>query len=330
MIAYREPDGLNKIARILASLRHDVRMDDFRRRVQWFQLILFGKFFLVILAGETLFATIMFALIQVEVFGMVVSGEAFALLVPTVIGAAHVKLHHERDNFTRWWMKKLSGVGILFFALGISLMVGFSAWQAAEDAVSAISSTPSGMLGGRQIEATATSSGIAGWISVVPTSMLFAGLSLGMVVAIYFASFCLGRALQAFNILTLTPRAGDEVKTLIAELGTEITALRKEGDAQTSARRKLPFDMNVTFSRAAAHACWRVAQDKRAAARRKFDPLRHNDPLTAAFSDPDVESIPNDFQSEEAFLRHLNEQIDAVRLHNLLRVLTGIPEGEKP
>ena len=329
MIGYRQPDGLSGIARILVSLQYDVRVDALRRWVQWFQLTFFGLCFSAVVTAETLFATLIFAVIQVEILGTIFSGAAFALLVPTAIGYAHVKLHHEADHFTRWWLSRLGAVGLLFFALGISLMVGFSAWQAAKDSIGVIQDGATGTLGDRPIGSDTESSGLAAWVSIIPNTMLFVGLSFGMIIAINFASFCLGRVLQAFNVLTLTPPVGKEAKALIAGLNAKIAVLRRQRDEYAMARRKLPFDVAAKFAREAASACWRVAQTKRAAARRKFDPMRSNDPLATAFADRDVDSIPNEFTSEEAFLRHLADQIDAVRMHNLLRVLSGFPEGER-
>lgn len=330
MFSHRQPDGLSGIARLAASLLHEMRADDLRRRVMAFQLAFFGILFVLLVTAETFFATIMFSLIQVEILGSVFSGAAFALLVPTVIGAAHVALHHEGDHFIRWWLKKLSNIGILFFALGISVMVGFSAWQAAQDAVGAISAGPAGTLGGQQVGGAVESSGFAEWVSIVPHTMLFVGLSFGMIITISFASFCLGRALQAFNILTQTPAVAKKVKARIKELNGKIASLRRLIDEEASAKRRLPFDVKVKFAREAANACWQVVQSKRAAARRKFDPLRPIDPLATAFADPAVESIPNQFKTEAAFERHLADQFDAVRLHKLLAVLTGISNnGEK-
>ncbi len=329
MIAYRHPDGLGGIVRLIASLDHDVRMDQFRRHVKRFQLVFFGLIFLLLVAAETFFATVMFSLIQVEILGTVFSGAAFAILVPTVICAAHVSLHHEGDPFIKWWLKRLNSVGIVIFALGISLMVGFSAWQAARDAVGAIASGSSGTIGGTSVGAAKEPSAIAGMISVVPHTMLFVGLSFGMIITISFASFCLGRALEAFNILTRTPSVGKEVRARLASMNETIAKLRRLIDGEAASRRKLPFDVKAKFAREAAHAAWQVIQTKRAAARRKFDPVRSIDPLAAAFADPGAESIPNQFKTEAAFERHLADQTDAMRLHKVLSVLAGIPTPEE-
>lgn len=329
MIAYRPNDGLSGLVRLTASLDSEVRMDEFRRRVMAFQLVFFGGLFTLLVVGETFFATIMFSLIQVEILGAVFSGAAFALLVPTVIGAAHVALHHEGDHFIKWWLKRLNSIGIVIFAIGISMMVGFSAWQAAQDSVDVIATGASGTVGGTTIGGPTEPSGIAAVVSVVPHTMLFVGLSFGMIITISFASFCLGRALQAFNVLTQTPSVGKEVKARLAGLNVKVAALRKLIDGEASAKRKLPFDVKVTFAREAAHAGWQVIQGKRAAARRKFDPLRAVDPLATAFADPGADSIPNQFKTEAAFERHLAEQTDAMRLHKLLSVLTGIPNQEE-
>ncbi len=328
MIAYRKPDGLERTTAVLSSLQHEVNAEILRRQVLAFHVFAFGTMFIALVAGETLFATMMFSIIEIEILGTTFSGAAFALLVPSVIGYAHVRLHHEGDHFIDWWLKRLSGLGILIFAIGMSMMVGFSAWQASQDAVSAIASGPAGTFGGEVVgggEASA-SSGIVEWVAVIPNSLLFLGLSFGMIITISFASFALGRALVAFNMLTLTPRIGEDVRQLITSAGEKIAALRSLRDEDDAALRKLPFDLKVKFAREAANAAFALGQAKVAAARRTFDPVGGNDPLTAVIGDPVAGSIPHNVKTEQDYARHMAEQIDIMRAHNVLRVLTGITE----
>lgn len=319
-------DGTSKLGLILNGVEYDITMADHRRRMAVITGIVCAMMFTVLIGGETLFATLMFSIISVEVLGKVVSGAVFALMVPTVIFGAHIKLHHESDHFTKSWLKKLSGVGILFFVLGMSLMVGFSAWQASLDAVSVIDAGPTGVLGGRAVGATEVeASGITSWIAAIPNGLLFLGLSFGMIITVYVASFFLGRALEAYNLLTLTPPVGKEVKNAITLIKSDIVALRSLQNDDDVARRKLPFDLKHRFAREAHNACWKVLQSKLGAARRKFNTERINDPLAIAFNDPEVEGIPNRFVDEESFDRHMADQMDQMRIHNVLRILTGLP-----
>jgi hypothetical protein len=329
MVAPRKRDGLERTVMMVASLASEAREHVRRRRVEKFSLFSFGLLFIVLVAGETLFATMMFAIIQIEILGQVFSGAAFAMLVPTVIAAAHVKVHREGDHFTKWWLGKLSSIGILVFAVGVSLMVGFSAWQAAHDAVSVISGGATGTLGGEQVGAGGDeTSGLAGWIGMIPNSLLFLGLSFGMIITINLASFCLGRALEAFNVLMLTPRIGEELSERIEALTNKIATFRKLLAAEENASRKLPFDVKSKFARDAANAGWKVVQVKLAAARRRF--RQQNDPLLGSFGDPEAETISASLATEDAFTAHLADQMDQLRRHNINRVLTGLdPEPEK-
>jgi len=327
MPAFRTASGLDKLMIVLSGLEHEVRIAIHRRRMAVIVGSFFAAIFVALLIGETLFATLMFSIIQVEVLGKVVSGAAFALMVPVVIATVHVKLHHESDHFTKMWLKKLSGIGVLVFALGMSLMVGYSAWQAARDAVAFVSTGPTGMLGARAIDASpAETAGFASWISVIPNGLLFLGLSFGMIITIYFASFCLGRALQAFNLLTQTPAVGKDLKTRIDAIKVEMAAFREVQVQDDAERWKLPLDLTHKFAREAFNASWIVLQAKLAAAQRKFDPMRMDDPLALAFHDADAATIPSRFKTEEEFCRHMADQIDQMRIHNVLRILTGLPE----
>lgn len=332
MVGHRKRDGYERTVTLIASLRHEVKVAAHRRRIETLNLGFFGLIFLVLVAGETFFATMMFAIIQIEILGVVFSGAAFAMLVPTVIGAAHVRMHHEGDHFTKWWLQKLSGIGILIFAVGVSLMIGVSAWQAAQDALVGVatgSTGSTGTIGGEQVGAASDStSGVAGWIGMIPSSLLFLGLAFGMIITINFASFCLGRALQAFNILTQVPPVGEEVEATIEELTAKIALMRKLIAADTDARNKLPFDPKSKFAREASHAGWQLVQVKLAAARRKF--ARASDPLREITGDPEADTIAAGFASEDDFARHLADQMDVLRMHNIVRVLSGLnSETEK-
>ncbi|MCB1470707.1 MAG: hypothetical protein KDK08_26950 [Rhizobiaceae bacterium] len=333
MPAYLPPDGLTKLALILSGVEHEARMADHRRRVAVLVGCVSAAVFLVLLSAETLFATLIFSIISVEILCNFVSGAAFSLIVPTVIFAAHIKLHHEADHFTKMWLKRLTSIGILFFVLGMSLMVGFSAWEAARDAVSVIDAGPTGMLGGRAVGATESEpSSITSWIGVIPNGLLFLGLSFGMIITVYVASFFLGRALEAFNLLTLTPPVGKEVKAAIKSIKSEAAVLRSLQIDDDVARRKLPFDLKHRFAREAFNACWTILQGKLGASRRKFNTERLGDPMAIAFHDPEVDGIPSRFVDEESFDRHLADQMDQMRIHNVLRILTGLTteHGKEP
>lgn len=329
MVSHRKRDGYERTVTLIASLAHEVKVAAHRRRVETLNLGFFGLIFLALVVGETFFATMMFAIIQIEILGAVFSGAAFAMLVPTVIGAAHVRIQHEGDHFTKWWLQKLSGIGILIFAVGVSLMIGFSAWQAAQDALVGVATGSTGTIGGEQVVAANDGpSGIAGWIGMIPSSLLFLGLAFGMIITINFASFCLGRALQAFNILTQVPPIGEEVEATIEELTAKIALMRKLIAADTDARNKLPFDPKSKFAREASHAAWQLVQVKLAAARRKFARVR--DPLEEIAGDPEADTIAAGFASEDDFARHLADQMDVLRRHNILCVLSGFnSETEK-
>ena len=330
MTPHRDLSALDRLKLFLAAVHREFVTEVHRRRMMVARVALFGTIFLGIVTAETLFATLLFSIIAVEVLGVSVSGAAFALMVPAVIGMVHVKLHHEGDHFTRWWLSTLSGIGIPLFCLGISLSLGFAAWQAAEDAVGAISNGPSGMIGSQQIAtAPSPSTGIADWLSLIPNALLFLGLSFGMIISIALASFCLGRALIAFNILTQTPRNGPWVQQTVAIVSKQIVQLNAESDADSAARAALPADLKMKFCSLAAHECRTVGLRKLGAARRKFAPGRIGDPLTAAFPDADAETIPSKFSTEAAFKRHMADVLDATRVHNLLAQVGGLNLDEE-
>ena len=330
MIPDHDYSGLDRLKLILAAMHRAAEIEDHRLRSMAVQMAFYGLLFLGIVTLETLFATLLFSILSVEVLGTTISGAAFALMVPSVIGMVHVKLHDEGDHFTRWWLSTLSTIGIPLFCLGISLSLGFAAWQAAEDAVGALTSAPRGTLGSQQIVAEASAStGIAGWLAVVPNALLFLGLSFGMIISVALASHCLGKALVAFNVWTQVPRISPWVRQTVAVLLDLISDLRVEVETDRAARLARPFDLKLKYARAAAHACRTVALRKLDAARRRFAPGRARDVVAVAFPDDEAEAIPTRFSTEAAFKRHMAEVLDATRVHNLLAQVGGLnPEKE--
>ena len=186
------PSHLQHATKVLSQARGNIRRNAVQRRASIAEALAFLILFGAVLAVETGMAAMMFSLLEVEVLGHVVSGTAFGLLVPVVIGAAHVQKHRDRDLLTRLWMNRLASVGILLFVLGISSMVGFSAWQAAQESMADFAAGPSGMLGAQNLFEPPAQSDASGDtdIGAAPNALLFLGLSFGMIISVYFASFC--------------------------------------------------------------------------------------------------------------------------------------------
>lgn len=319
---------LQHTTKVLSRARGKLRQDAARRRAAIAEALVFLIFFGAVLALETAMAAMMFSLLEVEVLGHVVSGAAFGLLVPVVIGAAHVQKHRDRDWLTTAWMGRMASIGILLFVLGISSMVGFSAWQAAQDAMMDFNSGPTGMLGGQNIiDPSALSGTDAGGaeegFGFISQALLFLGLSFGMVISVYFASFCLGRVLQGWAAITAPSLTGKGAVAKINEVLGHIKTLHHLINADKAVRQRVPKDLKERFAREAGQLCQRVAQAKLAAAERKFHPLRTEGPLAHAARDDAADALPARFTSAEEFLKHMSAQMKATSAPHILRVLNA-------
>jgi len=315
---------LQHATKVLSRGKGKLRQDAAQRRATIAVTLVFLTLFSAVLALETAMAAMMFSLLEVEVLGHVVSGAAFGLLVPVVIGAAHVQKHRDRDWLTNAWMGRMASIGILLFVLGISSMVGFSAWQAAQEAMMDFNSGPTGMLGGQNLidPSALTGTGDAeNGFGFVPQALLFLGLSFGMVISVYFASFCLGRVLQGWAAITAPSLAGKGAVAKINEVLGHIKALHHVINADKAARQRVPKDLKQRFAREAGQLCQRVAQAKLAAAERKFHPLRAEGPLAHAARDDAADALPARFTSAEEFLKHMSAQMKATSAPHILRVL---------
>jgi len=317
--------SLDQVHRIISQLSHALHLENRRIRQAYIAAIFFTVLFVIGVGFETTMAAMMFSFLQIEVLGHIVTGAAFALLVPIAITAAHIRLHHDHDWFLKLWLSKLSSIGILLFAIGISLMVGFSAWQAAQDATAFLGVGPVGSIGGQNIGSGAGEpSLLSGLLATIPNVLLFLGLSFGMIITIYVASFCLGKVIEALRLIKDGPRASKEIKAKIKETRAIIKTMRGKILDLGLAQRRLPFDPKHKFAREAAHACWEMVQIKLAASRRAFALKKSGNPLSGAYLDHHVDSIPAHFKTEEQFARHMADQLDGLRIHHLLRVLTGV------
>lgn len=327
------PDHLQRVTTVLAQAKRLGRQNRAKRRATTAEGLVFAILFAAVLSLKSFLAAMMFSLLEIEVMGHVVSGAGFGLLVPVVIGAAHVQKHHDHDPLTRLWMGRLASIGILLFVLGISSMVGFSAWQAGQDAMSDFANGPSGMLGAQSLQvqmvlgtASGATSGVASadtgsGIGALPNTLLFLGLSFGMIISVYFASFCLGRVLQYWALLCQPPLSNKAATAKINEVQRQIKALHQLITAEKVARLALPKDLKQRFAREAGQLCQSIAQTKLAVAARKFDPLRHDGPLAHAARDPAAEELPTRFTSEEDFAQHMGAQLGATSAAHILRVL---------
>ncbi len=322
-------EALPRVQQVLGYLSNAIQIEDHRYKVARWNIGIFGSMFAGTVILETVLAAMMLSLLQVEILGHVVTGAIFALLVPIVIAAAHIKLHHEGEWFIRFWLQRLSSLGILLFVVGMSLMVGYSSWQAAQDAASEYSQGPTGTIGGQSIAgAPDTSSGIADLIAPIPNAFLFLGLSFAMIISVYFASFCLGKVIDALALITEGPRTNERVRELIDRANDVIARLRLLQQQVKTEQRKLPFDKKHKFAREASQACRAVIEKKLTVAKRKFA-TTGPDPLSTIGTDTEAETIPVFISTQDEFARHMADQMDAVRVPYLLSVLTGVsPEGE--
>ncbi|MEO1747728.1 MAG: hypothetical protein AAFR27_03760 [Pseudomonadota bacterium] len=256
---------LQDTTKVLAQAKRAVHRESAKRRSAMEQLIIFTALFFAVLAIETTMAAMMFALLEVEILGHMVSGAAFGLLVPIVIGAAHVRKHVDGDWLTSRWMSGLASLGILLFLVGLSSMVGFSAWQAGQDALNDFATGPTGMLGGQNlfdpnVQAGGDGDAGLGWL---PNAMLFVGLSFGMIISVYFASFCLGRVLTCWAVLAVPAVPRKAALEKIKEIQGQIKALHRMIAADMVARAGLPKDPKQRFAREVGHLCQAVASRHR-------------------------------------------------------------------
>lgn len=318
---------LQDTTKILAQAKNAIHQQSAKRRSAMEQVIIFFSLFMAVLAIETTMAAMMFALLEVEILGHVVSGAAFGLLVPIVIGAAHVRKHVDGDRLTRSWMSGLASIGILLFVLGVSSMVGFSAWQAGQDALTDFATGPTGMLGGQSLFEAATATDDTTAFAAVPNTMLFVGLSFGMIISVYFASFCLGRVLKCWALLNTPAVPRKDALDKIGEIQKQIKILHRKIAADKVARSRLPQDPKQRFARQVGHLCQAAASRHLAASARKFHPLRGEDGLLAhAGTDKAAEALPAHLASEQAVAQHLTAQLSSTSAAHVLRVLNNNPD----
>lgn len=326
MIAFKEPNPLKDAYKLLAYLEYCLHMEGHRTRVQTFRrnacLVIAGMLILF----EFLLAASMFGALAPSFGGNPISGITFALLIPVVVIGAHIKLHVEKDALTRFWLSRLATIGILLFAVSVSMMVALAVYDvSAGMGASVASSGPSGTFGD---EAYALAEGqLATWfmdmVAPFPPLMIFIGMSFGLIVTIYVTSYMIGWAKSAHAILEVTPYRSRTLKANVAALRDDLNALTRLFDDHRDMERKLPIDLQMAYAQEAQAAIYGEVSKKRKFAEHRFGKTWDANPLVDIFEAN--QSIPARLTTLDEVDRAANQVLAASSVAAILQLLGGVP-----
>jgi hypothetical protein len=324
MIAFKEANPLKDAYGLLSHLEYNLHLEGHRAGVQTLRrnvcLVIAG----ILIFFEFALAASMFGALAPSFGGNPISGVTFALLIPVVVIGAHIKLHVEKDALTRFWLSRLATIGILLFAVSVSMMVALAVYDvSAGMGASGASSGPSGTFGD---EAYALAEGqLATWfmdlVAPFPPLMFFIGMSFGLIVTIYVTSYMIGWAKAAHAILETIPYRSRKLKANVAALRGDLNLLTRLFDDRRDIERRLPIDLPMAYAQEAQAAIYGEVSKKRKFAEHRFAKTWDPNPLTHIF--PPEQSIPARLTTLDEVDRAANQVLAASSVAAILQLLGG-------
>lgn len=327
MIAFKETSPLKDAYDFLHHCEHTIYLDGHRMGVQTFRRNACLGGALTLILFEFLLGASMFGALAPSFGGNPVSGVTFALLIPVVVIGAHIKLHVEQDAFTRFWLSRLATIGIMLFAVSVSMMVALAVYDVSAG-MGASSTGPTGTFGG---EAYALAEGqLATWfmdiVAPFPPLMIFIGMSFGLIVTIYVTSYLIKWAREAHAILEIIPYRSAKLKSNVAALRSDLNLLGRLFDDKRDVEHDLPVDLPMAYAQEAHTAIYVEVSKKRKFAERRFAPTWDPNPLTHIYDA--TQTIPAKLKSLDEVDRAANAVLAASSVAAILDRLSGVKKKE--
>ena len=320
----RHPTGHSDAFSILSSLRYQGRLERRRQMHARWHLAFFGGLAFLFIVVEMALGLTMFSAYAPSVGGYTLSAYAFAPLIAVLFIAMHLKVHDERDLFTKSWLRLAASAGVFLMALGISSMIALSFLDVAL-AVGGMSTGGGleGTIGDASVNAGETTAIelIHGLLAPFPPLFLFFGLAFSLILSAYVVNHFLIRAIQALRILQTLPNRPAE----LWERCDRLKGLMREKaglmDEREALKRKLPADLEQAFARDLYCVVGKQISIRRRAAYRIFRADWQMSPLRETLDD--AEAFPPTITSVEQVNRMGRDILDGVRVHNVLSLLSA-------
>lgn len=253
--------ALIEALRVARDVGYQADLEDRRLRHARRDFILLSLLVAMLLGLDYTTAHIMFTYLDPTLGGVSLGPEFLALTVPTAVVAVHLLIAEEGGKAIEYRLKRLAGVGVFVFLLGMATMVslvyfdasGGVGWQSQGSGIE-------GTLGSADIGAS--TEGHTSWLlvifgalfaSVAPV-LFFAGMTLILFVTVYASHRLMVKLEEHYEFFANASRRSRELIDGIAELEELGTEIRKIEARIATARKKLPSDPEHRFAHIASAA----------------------------------------------------------------------------
>lgn len=251
---------ISELNGLLRKVMHEAKVEAKRISRAQREFVVFSAIVAVLLGIDYMSARIIFDYLDPTVGKVSLGPEIIALCVPTAVIALHLMMSEDGGETIEKRLRRLSGVGVFLFLLGLGAMLA-SVYMDSADGVGSGGSdvAVSGVigndtLGGNGNDTSFVFSLFQGFFSGITPIIFFVGMTAILWVTVYTSHRLLGKIEERYAFLTSATRRYGELKRVFAEieeLGREIVQL----DARRNrARSKLPGDPEYRFAQIASAA----------------------------------------------------------------------------
>jgi hypothetical protein len=283
----------------------------------------------VILGIDYKAALILFTYLDPTLDGASLGPAFLALTLPVAVVAVHLLIKDEGGEAIEKRLRKLAGVGVFVFLLGIAMLLSLVYFDASEGIGSSGSSSISGTIGNDDLGAGTgqTSSILSGFgaiLSGLSPTMFFAGMTFILFVTVYASHVLMKQIEAAFDVAILSTRRAKEVRALCGETDRMLADIARLEGAIAMARKKLPGDPEYAFSQLASSAI----RDALHAMKKALASLKRKKELDIIPVTTRVQ-IPDDIETPEDGKRVIAGIRQATTPYAILKELDGLPPHEE-
>ena len=248
--------------RILRDVNHQSALEARRLRHSKINFVFLGVLVAVILGVDYTMAWTMFDYMNPTLGGIALGPAILALSVPIAVVAVHLLIADDGGKTLEYRLRRLAGLGVIIFLLGMASMVSLVFFDAtdglgSQGQASAIEGTiGTNVIGNDQGVTSRLSSAFASIFAGIPPIIFFLGMTLILFVTVYVVHRLISKIEDHYEFFTNATRRSGELKQLSGEVD-ELVIKIKARDAELKAlHKKLPRDLDKRFSQIASAAVY--------------------------------------------------------------------------
>ena len=317
--------------RILRDVVYQAKLEIRRIRLSRIEFFAFSFLTACILGLDYTMARVMFDYLDPTLGGISLGPEMLALSVPIALIAVHLLIADDKGRTIENRLRKLAGVGVFVFLLGMASMISLVYFDAT-DGMGAQNQSAAihGTIGNETVGAAGQthqswlSSLFGNLLASIPPIIFFTGMTLILFVTVYASHRLMTKIEARYEFFSKTSKRAHELRRLYVEAEKQRIEIEKDEAALKSQIKKLPRDPQKSFSQIASAAIYTALHRMKKA----VNSLGRTDPLIEGVFARKA-AIPPHIKS-----RKYGHQIIAEIRHRsspyaILKNLGGVPPKEE-